>query len=293
MLQTSANLTPMAMNGQWNHLVGVTNGDIYADYIQVFDQAIRNYWPDLANDGLNTHTADDNAYRAVQVTPNTMNIQFPIKQPGNGPAVDPFVQAFRGVYDANGDPHCTGTFGRTKIRVMNYAMYEQRGQNMANELRRLKNAGCDVAVIFAIASKPVRSTLLNRSPRIPVKQSAIKDSRRELPEVQPQQVALHLRLVARGLRLAVRCGSPELLRRGSPRWPGSARATGRTCPSTSDEQIQRIEGRNSLPAVFNKTWNQGSSSPAGYGRPIPGAAFYGEPDEPTPGKGVYKLLEDD
>lgn len=291
-LQTSANLTPMAMNGQWNHLVGMAQPAVYADYVKVFDQAIRNYWPDLAGNGLSTRTSDDNAYRAVQVTPQHQDIFFPIKYPGGGPKIDPFVSAFRGVYDANGTPHCVGSWGRTKIRVINYALYEQRGQDMANELRRLWNAGCDVAVIFSIASKPVRSTLLNPAGRgrIPTKQSAIKDSRGNFLKYNHSKW-LYISGWWRDAYSPSGTAQPSApARMTTISWIGSSNWS--DLPTTSDEQIQRIEGPNSLPAVFTKTWNQGSSKTAGFGRPIPGGAFYGEPDEPTPGSGVYKLLDE-
>ena len=57
--------------------------------------------------------------------------------------------------------HCKDTTGRwrrqhrTQIRVIQYAMYNDRGVWIAKRLKRLWNAGCNIKIIYAVTSRPV------------------------------------------------------------------------------------------------------------------------------------------
>ena len=60
---------------------------------------------------------------------------------------------------------------------MQYAIYGDRGVWIAKKLRRLWKAGCDVAIIYSVSSRPVLSVLRSNAGRgpVPMKQSVVKD----------------------------------------------------------------------------------------------------------------------
>ena len=54
------------------------------------------------------------------------------------------------------------------IRVIQYAVYGDRGVWIAKRLRSLWNAGCNVRIIYSVSSRPVLSILRSKSGRGPV-----------------------------------------------------------------------------------------------------------------------------
>ena len=72
--------------------------------------------------------------------------------------------------------------GRTRIRIIQYSIYGDRGVWIAKRLRSLWNRGCDIKLIYAVSSRPVMSILRNGSGRgsIPVRQSVITNGKREI-----------------------------------------------------------------------------------------------------------------
>ena len=70
----------------------------------------------------------------------------------------------------------------TRIRIINYAIYGDRGVWIAKKLRNLWNRGCDIKMIYAVSSRPVISILRNGSGRgrIPLRQSVITNRKREI-----------------------------------------------------------------------------------------------------------------
>ena len=68
------------------------------------------------------------------------------------------MQALSGVRCRYAKPGSTRK-GRTKIRIVQYAMHGTRGIWIAKRLRKLRNAGCNIAIIYSVASRPVRDIL--------------------------------------------------------------------------------------------------------------------------------------
>ena len=106
-------------------------------------------------------------------TATSSNYFFP--RPQATAAQDPVMQILNGVTCRGATTGTAG--GRTKIRVTQYAIYGDRGVWIAKKLRLLWKAGCDVAIIYSVSSRPVLTILRNPSGRgpIPMKQSVVKD----------------------------------------------------------------------------------------------------------------------
>ena len=81
---------------------------------------------------------------------------------------------------------CTGprwhAGDRTRIRIIQYSLYGDRGVWIAKKLRQLWNQGCDIKMIYSVSSRPVIQILRNGSGRgpIPLRQSVITNSHREI-----------------------------------------------------------------------------------------------------------------
>ena len=66
--------------------------------------------------------------------------------------------------------------------MLQYAIYDDRGLWLSKKLRSLWNAGCDVQIIYSLATRPVLAILRNSSGRggIPMRQSVIKNGAGEI-----------------------------------------------------------------------------------------------------------------
>ncbi len=161
--QTSMNLTRFGFNGQWNEAQVVYSPYVYDRFMRVYREA-RIGRPNVA------------PYRRYPVGQVT-SIFFP----GANASRDPAMQMLN-------QTRCTGatsggnSAGRTRIRIVQYAMYDPRGLALAKKLRSLWNAGCDIQMIYSLSTRPVMAILRNRSGRgpIPVKQSVIRNRRGEI-----------------------------------------------------------------------------------------------------------------
>jgi len=132
-VQTSMNLTQFAMDGQWNQATTMWSKPVYDEFLTIFNESAHN------------RNLGNSAYRRYTI-PNVASIFFP----GGGLNRDPVLQALSQV-------HCTGAQsggvrGRTRIRVIQYAIYETRGNAIAKRLRQLWNAGCNVGIIYSVTS---------------------------------------------------------------------------------------------------------------------------------------------
>jgi hypothetical protein len=154
---------------------------------------------------------------------------------------------------------CTGSTaggnGRTRVRVINYAIYDSRGLWLAKKLRSLWNAGCDVAIIYSLSTRPVLSVLRNGSGRgpIPMRQSVITNSSREIVKYNH----------SKWMSIAGNWGGSTasyVTFGGASNWSTSA--------FYNDEQMQQINAYSTARAHllnFNRTWAQGSSHAPGFG----------------------------
>jgi len=265
------NLTRFGYTGQWNQATVMKFKSVYDDYLGVFKQAR------LAH-------RTTSPYHVRTVGPKALDYFFP--RPGARAAEDPVMQTLRLV-------SCTGAgYGgtanhRTRIRIIQYAMYGDRGVWIAKRLRALWNAGCDVRMIYSVITRPVLQILRNGSGRgpIPLRQSVTKNGAGEIVKYN------HSKWMTITGHWSSSTGA-FLTFTGSANWARLAFG--------SDEQMQIIVGRtNALRywSTFVKTWRQESSRLPSFGRVIPGGRMLPPADvpedAPTFGRGVFRHLTQD
>lgn len=270
-VQTSMNLTRMAYAGQWNQAQVLRSPRIYADYLRIYRQ-------------MRLGRPVTRPYH-VYAAGNVIDFFFP--KPGTTATTDPVMQILNRV-------SCTGSLaagtsrGRTKIRIIQYAMYDTRGLWIARKLRYLHDRGCDVGIIYSLMTRPVLQILRSTSGRgrIPMRQSVVKDSAGTLVKYNH----------SKWMTISGHWGSARaayLTFTGSANWANLAFG--------SDEQMQRISSRPTVArydAVFNKTWRQRTSSTPSFGRVLPsGRVLTTAPDvpedQPQFGVGALEFLTED
>ena len=266
-VQTSMNLTPFAVTGQWNQATAIRgNSSVYADFLHVFRQSTPRY-------GGGGYYARSRGF--------VTNIFFP-----KGRAADPVMSMLNRV-------RCKTGNRRTKVRLINYAIHDKRGNAVAKRLRTLWGAGCDVRIIYSLSSRPVLKILRSHAGRgpIPVRQSVIKNRKGEIVKYNH----------SKWLAVSGNYG-------GSPgRWTAlSGSSNMSNLAFTSDEQMQQLYGyrwTKGYFSAFSKTWGQKTSRPPRYGRMAAGTgtlapqevvaeqeALKDVPLQPTWGKGIYKYM---
>ena len=272
-VQTSMNLTGMAYQGQWNQAQVMHSRRVYTDYMAIFRQV-----------RLGKPVAQP--YHVAAIGP-VVNYFFP--RPRATPAQDPVMQTLSAV-------SCTGATtgsgsGRTMIRVNQYAIYGERGAWIAKKLRSLWDAGCDVAIIYAVTSRPVLSILRKRTGRgaVPMRQSVVKDPYGNIVKYNH----------SKWMTITGHWGSlpaAYVTFSGSANWANLAFG--------DDEQMQRIVSRTEALrhlANFKKTWKQKTSNPPAFGRVMSFGRLMAPfpedeadiPEEPVFGEGIYRYLPED
>ena len=277
-VQTSMNLTWMAYWGQWNQAQVMHSARVYQDFDAIFRQA-RLAQP-LAQ-----------PYHVASLGP-VVNYFFP--RPQATVSQDPVMQTLNAVT-------CTGATagsgsGRTSIRVAQYATYGDRGVWIAKKLRQLWNSGCDVAIIYAVSSRPVLSILRSKAGRgaVPMRQSVVTDPWGNIVKYNH----------SKWMTITGHWGSNRaayVVFSGSANWANLAFG--------DDEQMQRVLSRPEVLrylATFAKTWKQRTSNPPKAGRVTTFGRTIGAvtaesadgvpediPDEPVFGEGIYRYLPPD
>jgi phosphatidylserine/phosphatidylglycerophosphate/cardiolipin synthase-like enzyme len=273
-VQTSANLTEMAFQGQWNQAQVMHSSRAYTDFYAVFRQAA--FGRPLAQ-----------PYH-VAAMGSVVNYFFP--RPKATPAQDPVMQNLDAV-NCRGATAGSGN-GRTTIRIIQYAIYGERGVWIAKKLRSLWEAGCDIAIIYSVSSRPVLTILRKRSGRgaVPMRQSVVKDPWGNIVKYN------HSKWMTITGHWAVSTAD-YMTFSGSANWANLAFG--------GDEQMQRILSRAVVLrhlAAFAKTWRQRTSSPPTSGRVMafgrtPGVSTEDVPEdlpeEPVFGQGIYRYLPED
>ena len=278
-VQTSMNLTGRAAWGQWNQAQVMHEPRVYRDFLAVFNQA-----------RVGRQVAQP--YHVAVIGSQVVHYFFP--RPQATVTEDPIMQNLNAV-------SCTGATagspgGRTQIRVIQYAIYSDRGVWIAKKLRSLWNAGCNLAIIYSVASRPVLRILRSRSGRgpVPMRQSVVKDPWGNIVKYN------HSKWMSIVGRFGSSTGAHVTLS-GSANWARLAFG--------DDEQMQRLSNRTETRrhvAAFGKTWRQKSSRPPpGSGRAA-GARTLGRtsadasadtlesiPEEPVFGRGIYRYLTED
>jgi hypothetical protein len=273
-MQSSMNLTPFAFRGQWNQATIFKNASIFNHFQAVFNQSLQN-----------------KSRGSAAYTRKTFGGVTDIFFPAGTPSRDPVSSMLNRT-------HCKGATsgdinGRTRVRVINYAIHDTRGNTLAKKLRGLWNKGCDVRIIYSLTSRPVLKILRSRSGRgpIPMRQSVIKNSKGEIVKYNH----------SKWLAISGWYGSDR------SKWTALAgSANWSTIAYHSDEQHQQFFGYSRTKGYFNnfsKTWSQGTSKAPRFGRVAPGVnaveaqevqeeAIEDVPEQPTFGEGIYKYMSE-
>jgi hypothetical protein len=156
----SANLTDFAVTNQWNQMNTVT-GDaaIYNEAVAIFNQMVQD---------------TPAAYTETQY-PTLTSYYYPRGRVST--ANDFMLKALAPV-------RCTGAVGaakhgRTIVRIAMYAWYQSRGKWLAKRVRQLWQQGCQVQIVYAISSNPVKSILYSPAGRgrIPMRQILLTNTK--------------------------------------------------------------------------------------------------------------------
>lgn len=154
-MSTSANATEVSVNYQWNDLFTLTgNREIYDGFVKTFTEAQRD-------------RPVKPAYRQVD-TPTVMAYMYPWK--GANAQGDRAMKELRRI-KCIGVRGGTGLNHRTRIRIAQDAIIDQRGIDLAKKLRGLYQQGCDIKIVYALMGREVRRILTNTSRgAVPIRQ---------------------------------------------------------------------------------------------------------------------------
>lgn len=257
-MQSSANLTNFAYQGQWNFAQIVRSPYVYERFTRIYRE-------------MRLNTPNPAPYRTYPVGDVT-NIFFPF--PTANASTDPVMQMLNKVA-------CTGVAGgngRTRIRIINYSIYDTRGTWIAKKLRSLWQAGCDIKIIYSLTTRPVLGIIRNGSGRgaIPIKQSIVLNREREIVKYN------HSKYMTIAGNYG---GNPNafVTLAGSSNWSNIG--------LTSDEQMMQTAGygtARSFMLNFDTTWAQGTSRAPTF---APVAEQRGLPSEqPAFGRGQLKYM---
>jgi len=261
--QGSMNLTSFAWHGQWNTAEVSQNTPAYDQFLSVFKE-------------MRPGTYVNNPYRDFSYDQPVESFFFPL-QPWTS-WNDPVLRMLNRTRCSN-----AGVYAHTKIRIIQYAIYQSRGEKIAKRLRQLWNQGCDIAIIYSVTTRPVLNILRNHSGRgaIPMKQSIIRKSDGTIAKYNH----------SKWMMIAGNYGGQPYQWRtisGSANWANLA--------ISSDEQMQIINGYadgKAYQQAFNNTWVQRTSGP-------PTLAYISDgrvlplPENNIPwGTGIYKHMQED
>jgi hypothetical protein len=153
MISGSANLTDFAVTNQWNQMNTVTGDQaVYQEAVNVFTQM----YQDVPAPYIETHF------------PNLTSYYYPR---GRVSVANDFMMQALAPVQCKGAVNA-GKNGRTIVRIAMYAWYQSRGKWLAKRVRQLWQQGCQVQIVYAISSNPVKSILYSPDGRgrIPMRQ---------------------------------------------------------------------------------------------------------------------------
>lgn len=259
----SANLTDFATTNQWNQMNTVTGDQpVYDEAARIFAEMV----------------ADRPAPYVETHFPNLWTYYYP--RGGVSPRNDFILDALAPV-------RCKGAVnaakgGRTIIKIAMYAWYQERGKWLAKRVRQLWNQGCQVQIVFAISSDPVKKILYSPAGRgrIPMRQILLTNKQR-VPIYY-----LHDKWVTITGNYA---GVPN----NSVSFQGSFNFS--DIGFKSDEQFQMIPGRdayNRFARDFTLLWKDRQARAPSPISKFPTIGGYTE-NELRLGTGVYRYMEAD
>ena len=271
-VQTSMNLTSMAYTGQWNQAQVMRSAHVYADFLGIFEQT-------------RLGRPVSSAYHTAKFG-NVVDYFFPSF--GATASTDPVMQMLDHV-DCRGATVGGTAHGMTRIRIIQYAMYGDRGVWIAKKLRSLWSQGCDIGIIYSVSSRPVLGILRNKSGRgaVPMKQSVVKDGWGNIVKYNHSKWMTITGHWGASTAAAITFA-------GSANWANLAFG--------DDEQMQRVSGAANAAryvATYNKTWRQKSSTAptpgtiTTFGRTGEGARLDEPAEAPEFGTGVFRYMTED
>jgi hypothetical protein len=265
----SANLTDFAVSNQWNQMNTVSgNKQVYDGAVRIFTQMYRDTpaRPQYVEETYSTYPG----FRA-----------FFYPRGAVSPANDFILRALAPV-------RCRGAVnaargGRTIVKIAMYAWYQQRGKWLAKRVRQLWDQGCQVQIVFAISSNPVKKILYSPSGRgrIPMRQILLTN-RRHVPIYY-----LHDKWVAITGNYA---GNPS----NSVSFQGSFNFS--DLGFSSDEQFQMIPGRgvyNRFARDFGLLWKDRQARAPSPISMIPTIEGRYTQDDLRLGRGKYRYMDAD
>ena len=236
-IQTSMNLTKLAYQGQWNQAQVMRSAAVYGDYLKRLQAS-------EAGRQVATpyHTAALGQRRQLLLPTAPGHCGRGPRDAGPERCAVPVCQAGRGREGPHQDPDRAVRHARRPV-----------GSGSPSELRKLRNAGCNIAIIYSVASRPVREILRSRRGPgpIPMRQSVLLDRFGWVSGYNHGKW-----MTIRGAWGSSRADALTLS--GSANWSNAAFA--------NDEQMQLIRGVPTARAhnrSFAKTWRQRSSRPPG------------------------------
>lgn len=139
----SNNATDVAAKDQWNDLYTfVDNKPVYDSFVSIFNQMKKD------------KNVKGKGYRETVVNPTTQLNFYPYKGKIPRKVGDPDMYRLNQV-TCRGATGGAGFNGRTKIRVMQTAMYGPRGLTLAKKVIALRKAGCDIRIVYALMGTQV------------------------------------------------------------------------------------------------------------------------------------------
>ena len=143
----SNNATDVAAKDQWNDLyTWVNNQRIYTTFQRIFNEMSRD------------RNVKGRGFVRARFSPSQMVDFYPYKGAVPKRIPDPDMYRLNRI-KCTGATGGAGFKGRTKIRIMQTAIHGERGKRLARKLVRLKKAGCDIRVVYALMGGKVHQIL--------------------------------------------------------------------------------------------------------------------------------------
>jgi phosphatidylserine/phosphatidylglycerophosphate/cardiolipin synthase-like enzyme len=229
----STNLTKAAGNRQWNDQVTTANKGLYDFFVQTFNEYAADRAISHGND-----IYDNGRYRVVL---------FPV------PETNPVAEELEKVR-CHPPKGSGGGQRRTVVRIAIAGWFDEFGLNIARQVRRLWDTGCDLRIVTTLAGRKINRVLKQRygRGRVPIRQVTVDKNRDLIPERY-----MHMKSIAVD---GYYDGDPDahMLFTGSPNWSGEARS--------SDEVWVVVRDARSLVRDYVRFTDQMFHGPAAHGR---------------------------
>lgn len=154
-MSTSANATEVSVDSQWNDIyTQVGNRTIYRGFKTIFQESAR----------------DKPVKRGYREFKGRDVIGYAYPWTGGNARGDRVINELKRITCA-GARNGTGVNGRTRIRIAQDAILDQRGIDIAKILRHKWQSGCDIKIVYALMGRQVLSVLrhTSRGP-VPIRQ---------------------------------------------------------------------------------------------------------------------------